>query len=64
MKIIVDHARCEGHAVCAHVAPDLFTLDEMGYNRSPPREIDAESEALARRAARGCPERAITLVED
>jgi ferredoxin len=30
MKITVDYDRCEGHGVCAAVAPDLFRLDDHG----------------------------------
>ena len=46
------------------VAPVIYELDEEGYNRMPPREVDPGEEALARRGARACPERAITIVDE
>src|SRR5262245_48430622 len=30
MKIEVDRNRCEGHAMCEAVAPDLFSVDDDG----------------------------------
>ncbi len=36
MKISIDHANCQGHAMCHKLAPDLFELDEDGYNRMVP----------------------------
>lgn len=64
MKIIVDHKKCSGQARCQAVAPVIYELDEEGYNRMPPREVDPGEEALARRGARACPERAITIVDE
>jgi len=45
-------------------APGLFLLDQHGYNVSDGKTVPAEQEDAARRAMRGCPEGAITLVED
>lgn len=63
MKIIVDHGKCQGHAMCHNRAPDIFTLDDAGYNRMAPFEVTAEQEPRARKAARLCPERAIAVGE-
>jgi ferredoxin len=30
MKVKVDSERCQGHARCAALAPDLFALDAFG----------------------------------
>jgi ferredoxin len=60
MKITVDHGRCQGHAMCHTTAPDLFTLDDDGYNRMAPFAVPSADEARAQRAVRMCPERAIT----
>ena len=60
MKITIDHRRCQGHAMCHNNAPDLFTLDEDGYNRMEPFVVSPDDEARARRAVQLCPERAIT----
>ena len=54
-----DTTRCAGHARCAAVAPDIFELDDNGYNTQPSRRIAAELAPLAHRASRACPERVI-----
>jgi ferredoxin len=61
LKIIVDTKLCSGHARCAVIAPDIYTLDESGYCIADGKLVSPEDEALARRGARACPERAITL---
>jgi len=61
MKITVDHAKCQGHAMCFNYASEIFELDEMGYNRMPPFEVPPEAEDDAERAAAMCPERAILI---
>ena len=33
MKIIVDCDKCQGHALCASQAPEVYELDDTGYNR-------------------------------
>jgi ferredoxin len=63
LKIIVDTKLCSGHARCAVVAPDIYTLDESGYCIANGKLVGPGDEALARRGARACPERAITLEE-
>lgn len=62
MKVRVDQADCQGHGVCAAIAPDVFSLDELGYsNIEEGLVVPAGSEDRARLAARSCPERAIRL---
>ena len=63
MRLVIDHAACSGHARCGTVAPGVFVLDELGYNRMPPTDVPPELEEEARRGADGCPERAIHLSE-
>jgi ferredoxin len=63
MRIQVDRAVCQGHALCAGVSPELFTLDDEGYSNVGEVEVPAGSEDLARRGMQTCPERAITIVE-
>ena len=64
MRVKVDTALCSGHARCAAVAPRVYVLNDDGYNDTPETVIPAELEDEARRGARACPERAITLVDD
>ncbi|MCS6947197.1 MAG: ferredoxin [Steroidobacteraceae bacterium] len=64
MKIIVKRALCSGHARCANVAPELFRLNDDGYIDMDDFEVPRESEALARRAVRACPERALRIAAE
>jgi ferredoxin len=63
MRIRVDAAACTGHAICHREGPDVFVLDELGFNVTEPAEVAAANEAQARRGAAACPERAITIEE-
>jgi ferredoxin len=50
--------------MCFNTAPHLFELDDDGYNRMSPFDVQEGMEEDALTAARMCPERAITLVRD
>ena len=63
MKIRIHKAACVGHARCAAVAPELYTLDEGGYISDGQIDVPPGKEALAKRGARACPERIITVEE-
>jgi len=64
MKIIIDQPKCAGHARCAAIAPDIFKLDDDGYIAVTEIDVQPGQEALARRGARACPERIITVVDE
>ena len=64
MKITADHRLCSGHARCAAVAPEVFTLDDNGFIAFSEKDVPPEQAGLARRGVRACPERALTLIED
>lgn len=64
MQIILDHARCEGHGLCAEVAPTLMHLDEQGNLILDVEHIgDSDHAALeaAKAAVRVCPVAALKL---
>jgi ferredoxin len=63
LRIRVVVARCMGHARCAAVAPDVYVLDDEGYNRTAEKVVGADQRESALRGKRACPERIIT-VED
>ena len=64
MRVRVDPARCQGHTLCNLAAPALFSLrEEDGHAVALVDEVPAEHNEAARRAAQGCPERAIELDE-
>ena len=64
MKIRIEKAKCVGNARCAAVSETLFPLDEDGYISLSEFIVQPGSEQLARRGARACPERIITVEED
>ncbi|TAL04311.1 MAG: ferredoxin [Rhodospirillaceae bacterium] len=63
MKIHVKKEACVGHARCAAVAEDIFPLDENGYIAVTEIDVPPGKEERARRGARACPERIITIEE-
>jgi ferredoxin len=68
LRVVVDLDLCQGHAVCQSEAPEIFrVVDRPGdYPRvevileRPPEELRAAATA----AARYCPNRVITIVEE
>ncbi len=64
MKVHVDAARCQGHTLCAMIAPDSFVLSDVDGCASAVSELVApDQEELVAEAARSCPEQAITVDE-
>jgi ferredoxin len=61
MKVAVDADRCEGHARCWQICPEVFSLNEEGHSYVTVNEVPPELEESARQAADNCPERAITV---
>src|SRR5262249_43033284 len=64
MKVRIDRAACAGNARCAAVSAELFPLNADGYIDTPGFDVPKGMEQLARRGARACPERVITVIED
>ena len=64
MRVWVDPDRCQGHTLCAMIAPDMFQLSDVDGSSSALCEVvPADQEELVREAAQSCPEQAI-LVEE
>lgn len=61
MRVTVDADRCEGHARCWSICPEIFDLDDEGHAVVLAAEVPAGLEAKAQEAATNCPERAITV---
>lgn len=62
MKVCVDLAKCQGHTLCAIIAPELFELDEQDGHAiliPPGGEIPDHLQADAARAIESCPEQAL-----
>jgi ferredoxin len=64
MRMKIDGENCTGHGRCAKYAPNVFRLDDDGYNADRGREIEvpAGEEDNAIKGMKSCPEKAISLV--
>jgi ferredoxin len=64
MRVRVIAEVCQGHTLCAGIAPEVFSLrEEDGHAEVRADEVPAGLEDKARRAALGCPEGAIVVEE-
>jgi ferredoxin len=61
MKVAVDSAKCEGHARCWEICPEVFELDNEGHSVISNPDVPAGLEDKVREAEANCPERAITV---
>jgi ferredoxin len=61
VRISIDPVACEAYGYCAELLPEAIVLDEWGYPIVDGAPLPADLVALATRAARDCPRRAITL---
>ena len=64
MKVSVDSERCQGHTLCAMIAPDSFQLSDIDGTASPVNDVvPADQEDAVREAVHSCPEQAIAIEE-
>jgi NADH:ubiquinone oxidoreductase subunit F (NADH-binding)/ferredoxin len=61
-RLTVDWTRCDGHGLCAHLAPELVRLDRDGYPVLLETAIPPWGERDARRAVSMCPALALRLI--
>jgi ferredoxin len=65
VRVRIDDEKCQGHARCYALAPDLFDVDDFGQSSVrgdgvvPPDREDA-----ARLCVANCPEFAIEILDD
>lgn len=63
MRIRVDPDKCQGHARCYGLAPELFDIDDYGLSSVvADGSVPAELEEKVRLAIANCPEFAIEEV--
>jgi ferredoxin len=63
MKVRVNQDRCQGHTLCAMIAPKMFELDDIDGHSSPVSEdVPEDQEAAVLEAVRSCPEQAISVI--
>jgi ferredoxin len=60
MKVSVDAARCQGHARCNAISPEVFDFDEDGFAVLLTSSVSDGLAEGVRAAERNCPERAIS----
>ncbi len=63
LRITIDPVACAAYGYCAEILPEAISVDEWGYPIIDDRPLPAELVALAKRAARDGPKRAIMLRE-
>jgi ferredoxin len=64
MKIRVDPDKCQGHARCFALAPELFEVDDYGQATVIVDEVPPGLEDKAELAIANCPEYAIERIDD
>ena len=63
MKVRVDPDKCQGHARCYGLAPEIFDVDDYGQASVIVDVVPPELEEKARLAVANCPEYAIEIIE-
>jgi ferredoxin len=61
VRVAVDRERCQGHARCYQICPEVFQLDDEGHALSPSEPVPVGLEPKVVEAERNCPERAISV---
>lgn len=62
MKVVVDPDKCQGHARCHAICPELFEIDAIDQkSRVKLDAVPRELEARSIRAMSECPEGAVSL---
>jgi len=65
MRVRVDEARCQGHARCHALVPELFSVDDYGQSSViGDGSVPAALEEKVRLAIANCPEFAVEEVPD
>ena len=64
MKIRIDPDKCQGHARCFALAPELFAVDDYGQASVIVVVVPPELEDKARLAIANCPEYAIDIISE
>jgi ferredoxin len=64
VRVRVDPERCQGHNRCYAIAPELFSVDELGNaTEVGDGSVPADLVSKAHLAIANCPELAITATE-
>jgi ferredoxin len=65
VKVHVDAERCQGHTLCAMIAPEVFQLDDADGHSTAiiDGEVPANLVKKVHEADQSCPEQAIFISE-
>jgi ferredoxin len=61
VRVVVDVELCEGNAVCANVAPEVFVVGDDDLARVKMETVPEMLRAKVETAVRRCPRQALTL---
>ena len=62
MKVRVDSECCQGHTLCAMIAPKIFQLSDIdGTSSAVCDVVPPDQQELVLEAAHSCPEQAIVI---
>ncbi|MDL5155639.1 ferredoxin [Actinomycetospora termitidis] len=61
MRIVADHGRCEGHGLCADVAPEVYDLDDEAVVVVRHETVPEGLRRPAENGARVCPVAALRV---
>jgi ferredoxin len=65
LTVRVNRQRCQGHARCTAIAPELFESDELGYAHAIGHgRVSGSLNHKVRLAEASCPEMAIEISKD
>jgi ferredoxin len=65
VRVRVEASRCQGHTLCAMIAPESFALDDVdGHAYARTDEVPHDLHDQVVEAARSCPEQAIIVNAD
>jgi len=64
LRLSVDPIACEAYGYCAELLGEMVTLDEWGYPIVDGSPVPKHLVAVAKKAARDCPRRALLLSAD
>jgi ferredoxin len=65
VQVSLDDTRCQGHTLCAMIAPESFALDDIdGRAHAVVEDVPERYHQSVREAANSCPEQAISVLVD
>jgi ferredoxin len=65
MRVRVDDSKCQGHTLCAMLAPESFELSDLdGHASAITDDVPEQRRADVLEASQSCPEQAIVVVPD